>query len=62
MLAWLAANLGTIVVCALVLVIVALAARTLIRDKKQGRSPCGGSCSGCAGCGGCQSAADAKQK
>ncbi len=57
MLAWLAANLGTIVVCALVLAVSALAVRGLIRDKKQGKSPCGSSCSGCAGCGGCHSAA-----
>ena len=57
MLAWLTANLGTIIVCALVLVISALAVRSLIRDKKQGKSSCGCSCSGCAGCGGCHSAA-----
>ncbi len=50
MLAWLTANLGTIVVCALVLVIVFFAARALIRDKKQGKSPCGCSCGGCGGC------------
>lgn len=56
MLAWLTANLGTIIVCALVLVISALAVRSLIRGKKQGKSPCGCSCSGCAGCNSCQSA------
>lgn len=59
MLSWLASNAGTIAVCALVLVIAALAARTLIRDKKQGKSPCGGSCSGCAGCGSCHSSVQA---
>lgn len=57
MLVWLAENLGTIAVCALVLLISALAVRSLIRDKKRGKSPCGCSRSGCAGCGGCQSAA-----
>lgn len=56
MLSWLSANIGTIAVCALVLAAAALAARSLIRDKKQGKSPCGGSCSGCAGCGSCHSA------
>ena len=60
MLAWLAANLGTIIVCALVLAVVFLAARKLLKDKKQGKSPCGCSCSGCAGCGGCHSAAPAR--
>jgi len=54
---WLAANAGTIVVCVLVLVIAALAVRTLIRDKRRGKSPCGGSCSGCAGCGACHGGA-----
>lgn len=55
MLVWLSANAGTITVCALVIAAAALAVRSLINGKKQGRSPCGGgSC--CAGCGGCPSA------
>lgn len=53
MLTWLSANLGTAVVCALVLAATALAARTLLRDKKRGKSPCGCSCSGCGGCNCC---------
>ena len=52
MLAWLSANAGTIVVCALVLAAAALAVRALIRNKKQGKA-CGCGCNGCAGCGGC---------
>ncbi len=60
MLGWLAANAGTLAVCALVLVIVFFAARSLIRDRKQGKSPCGCSCSGCGGCGRCHSTADAR--
>ena len=50
MLAWLSANAGTIIVCALVLAAAALAVRALIRNKKQGKAPCGCGCSGCAGC------------
>ena len=58
MLGWLSANAGTITVCALVLIAAALAVRSLVRSKKQGKSPCG--CSGCAGCGGgCPQARDA---
>ena len=53
MLTWITANLATILVCAVLLLIVGLVLRKLIMDKKQGRSSCGcdnayGSCSGCA--------------
>ena len=51
MLAWLSANAGTIAVCALVLAVAALAVRSLIRNKKRGKTPCGCGCAGCAGCG-----------
>ena len=53
MIAWLSANAGTITVCALVIIVAALAVRSLIKSKKQGESPCG--CSGCTGCSGCPS-------
>jgi hypothetical protein len=41
------------------LIVVALLIMSLIRDKKAGKSPCGGNCAkcgacaGCAGCSGC---------
>ncbi len=47
MLSWFVANIGTIVVCLIVSAIIALAVFTLARDKKQGKSPCGGSCRAC---------------
>ena len=46
---WLLSNLGTIVVSLILIAVVALAVRTLIRNRKNGRSCCGTSCSGCAG-------------
>lgn len=58
MLTWLAANWINIVVLAVVVLVVGLVIRSMIRDKKAGKSACGGncgSCAGCAGCGVCQS-------
>lgn len=52
MLAFLAANIGTILVGAALLAIVLLIIAKLIRDKRQGKHACSGSCGGCSGCGG----------
>jgi hypothetical protein len=53
MLAWLSANLINIVLIAAVALLVALLIRGLIRDKKAGKSACGGNCASCGACGGC---------
>ena len=54
MLFWIQANIVSIVVAAILLVIVALIIRRLILDRKAGRHICGGSCSSCGGsCTGC---------
>ena len=42
--------MGTIVVLAVLLVVVYFAARSVIRDKKNGK--CSGGCAGCSGCAG----------
>lgn len=59
MLAWLSANLINIALVLAVALLVFVLVRSLIRDKKAGKSACGGSCAGCggscAGCGGCAS-------
>ena len=52
--AWLGANIGTILICAVILAVVALLVWSLIRDKKKGKSCCGG-CSGCSMNGVCHS-------
>ena len=55
MIDWLAANWVNILVIALVAVAVFFAARSLIKDKKAGKSSCGCSCSHCALAGKCHS-------
>jgi hypothetical protein len=58
MFAWLAENIGTIVVLLVVCVLVGLVVAKMIRDKKSGKSSCscGSSCSSCGGgCGCCNS-------
>ena len=50
MLDFIVANLGTIIISLLLVFIVALAARSIIKDKKSGKSSCGGNCGSCGGC------------
>lgn len=43
--------MGTIVVAAIIVIVCALAIRSMIKDKKSGKSvQCGGNCSSCHGC------------
>ncbi len=53
MLAWIAENIGTILITAALVLIVALIARKLIKDKKKGKSSCGCNCAHCAMAGSC---------
>ena len=53
MLAWLSANLVNIVICAILILVVGLIIRGMIRDRKAGKSSCGGNCGSCGACGGC---------
>ncbi len=53
MLAWLSANLINIALVAVIALIVGLLIRGMIRDKKAGKSSCGGNCAGCGACGKC---------
>ena len=48
MLDWIAANLATILICALLIVIVFLIVRYLLRQKKAGKNSCGAGCAHCA--------------
>ena len=48
MLTWLSANLGTILVLAVLLAVVGMILRKMIRDKRQGKTSCGCGCEGCA--------------
>ncbi|MBQ6543271.1 MAG: FeoB-associated Cys-rich membrane protein [Clostridia bacterium] len=53
MLQWLSANLGTILVCVVLAFIVAGVIRSLIKDKRKGKSACGNNCAHCAMAGKC---------
>ena len=53
MLLWLQANLANIIVILVLALIVFFIVRSMVLDKRAGRSSCGGSCAGCAGCGAC---------
>ena len=54
MLMWLYANLGTIAVTLLLIAAVFGIIRSLIRDRKQGKSSCGGNCAHCGMCTACR--------
>ena len=53
MLAWFSANLINIVLVAVLVLIVGLLLRGMIRDRKAGKSSCGGNCASCGACSGC---------
>ena len=53
MLTWLLANLINIVLIAVIALITGLLIRSMIRDKKAGKSSCGGNCASCGVCSGC---------
>ena len=53
MLAWLSANLINMVLIAVIVLVVGFLIRGMIRDKKAGKSSCGGNCASCGACGGC---------
>ncbi len=46
--AWITANLGTIIVSLILILIVAAIVAKMLKDKKAGKSSCGCGCSGCA--------------
>ena len=47
MLQWICENIGTIAVGLVLLAVVILIVRIMMRDKKQGKSSCGGNCASC---------------
>ena len=44
---WIAANIGTIIVCAVLAAIVVAVIVTMVRNRKKGKSSCGCGCSAC---------------
>ena len=58
MLTWLSANLINIALILVIALVVTLIVRGMIRDRKSGRSGCGGNCADCGarhGCSSCRS-------
>lgn len=53
MLQWISSNIGNIILCVLLLTAVVLIIRSLVRQKKQGKSSCGCNCAHCAMSGSC---------
>ena len=62
MLAWISVNLINILLTAAVVLIVGVLVFVMVRDKRAGKSPCGGSCGGCASCGGCSACRRGKEE
>lgn len=60
MLSWLSANLTNLVIAALLVLAVGLAVRSMIRNRKAGKSSCGCDCASCGA--GCKENLDKKQK
>lgn len=48
MLLWLQQNIGTVIVCIVMLIVISLLLIKAIRDKKKGKSFCGCGCKNCA--------------
>ena len=53
MLTWIMGNLGTILITLLLVLIVTGIIVSMIKDKKQGKSSCGGNCAHCGMCTAC---------
>ena len=51
---WIAGNIGTILICLVLIAVVAAIICGLIRDKKRGKSSCGAGCAHCAMSGSCR--------
>ncbi len=56
MFAWLTANLINIALIAVIALVVGLLIRSMIRDRRAGKSSCGGNCASCGACGKCGAA------
>lgn len=50
MLDWLAGNLATVIVCAVLILLVGCTVAALVRRRKQGKTACGCGCEGCGIC------------
>lgn len=51
--AWISGNIGTIVICAILIAVVVAIIASMIRNKKNGKSSCGCGCADCPMSGSC---------
>lgn len=58
MISWMVANAGTIVITLILALAVAGIIVFLIKEKKQGKSSCGGNCAHCKMCSGCKNSGE----
>ena len=58
MFAWIAAHLATLLVGLLLVLLIVLAIVVIVRDRRNGKSFCGGNCQGCPMGGNCHSHMD----
>ena len=62
MIIWLTQNIGTIIILLVLTAVVTGIVLGMIKDKKQGKSTCGGNCANCKMCSGCCQANDNNSK
>ncbi len=62
MIVWLAQNIGTIIILMGLIATVAAIVYVLIKDKKQGKSTCGGNCAHCKMCTACKGEKNGENK
>ena len=62
MFSWLSANWINLILIAVIALTVVLLIRGMIRDKKAGKSSCGGNCASCGACGTCAGCGTAPPK
>ncbi len=54
MMSWISANIGSIVVVIILLAVIAGIITVMVKDKKKGKSSCGGNCAHCPMGGSCR--------
>ena len=53
MFTWISENIATMIVCVILIAVVAVIIVSMVRDKKKGKSSCGGGCGNCPMSGSC---------
>ena len=62
MVLWLTQNIGTIIILLILIAMITAIVYVLIKDKKQGKSTCGGNCAQCKMCTACKNVSNGELK